>query len=228
MLSHFKIVDSFEELVRTPFENGLNALCWQRQIPGDFDEVARALGVGEGLISLDEDILRGLNISKAGKQAVEQLIQDLELLRQEGLAPSLDIIHSYPANPAPGLFPTDVLSYHVDTATDAADTYLCSYNVSSSEGLPNELARRKVDIPEIRAELLQIYGGADDAGFLEFLEEHFYDLHYTPAPGAEPYVFGIGNLWRIAVDYPGSPTLPCVHRAPAITPGLPARLLLIS
>ena len=36
------------------------------------------------------------------------------------------------------------------------------------------------------------------------------------------------HLWRIAVDYPGSPVPPCVHRAPETRPGRPPRLLLIS
>ncbi len=40
--------------------------------------------------------------------------------------------------------------------------------------------------------------------------------------------FGLGNLWRIAVDYPGSPVPPCIHRAPITRPGRPPRLLLIS
>ena len=45
---------------------------------------------------------------------------------------------------------------------------------------------------------------------------------------AEPFSFGLGNLWRIAVEYPDSPVPPCVHRAPATIPGRPPRLLLIS
>jgi hypothetical protein len=85
-----------------------------------------------------------------------------------------------------------------------------------------------VDIPEIRAELLRLYGGNDDAGFLEYLAENFYDLHYAPLARARPFSFGIGNLWRIAIKYPGSPVPPCVHRAPLTLPGQPARLLLIS
>ena len=84
-----------------------------------------------------------------------------------------------------------------------------------------------MDIPETRAELLRLHGGADDAAFAEFLRENCYDLHYAPAPGARPYSFGLGNLWRIATDWPGSPVPPCVHRAPAPLPGQ-SRLLLIS
>ena len=119
-------------------------------------------------------------------------------------------------------------SWHVDTATVPADTYLCTYVGACSEGLPNEQAQRRVDVPATRAELRRFYGGEDDAGFREYLAEHFYDLHYVPLPGAQPYTFGTGNLWRIAIDHPGCPVPPCVHRAPLTLPGTAARLLLIS
>ena len=55
-----------------------------------------------------------------------------------------------------------------------------------------------------------------------------YDLHYAPLPGARPFSFSLSNLWRIAIDHPGCPVLPCVHRAPLTLPGMEARLLLIS
>ena len=38
-------VKSFLELVATPFANGINALCWERALPGDFGEVVQQLGV---------------------------------------------------------------------------------------------------------------------------------------------------------------------------------------
>jgi hypothetical protein len=75
--------------------------------------------------------------------------------------------------------------------------------------------------------LLKAYGGADDDGFADFLHEHCYDLHYAPRAGAQPYTFGLGHVWRIALDWPGNPVPPCVHRAPAQRPG-DTRLLLIS
>ncbi len=127
-----------------------------------------------------------------------------------------------------GLFHTDVHSWHVDTATVPADTHLCTYAGACSEGLPNEQAQRRVDVPGTRAELLRLYGGKDDAGFREYLADWFYDLHYVPLPSAQPYSFGTGNLWRIAIDYPGCPVPPCVHRAPLTLPGMETRLLLIS
>ena len=83
-------------------------------------------------------------------------------------------------------------------------------------------------LPQTRAELLRLYGGPDDARFAAWLAEQCYDLHYAALPHARPYSFGFGNLWRIATKCPGSPVLPCIHRAPATRPGRPPRLLLIS
>ena len=137
-------------------------------------------------------------------------------------------VHGSVREPPEGLFHTDVHSFHIDTATAAADTYLCTYVGATSEGLRDDEAQRRVDVPETRAELLRLYGGEDDAGFFEYLAENFYDLHFAPLPHARPFSFGVGNLWRIAIEYPGSPVPPCIHRAPLTLPGHPARLLLIS
>ena len=76
--------------------------------------------------------------------------------------------------------------------------------------------------------MLRLYSGEDDARFREYLADWFYDLHYAPLPGAQPYSFGTGNLWRIAIDHPSSLVPPCIHRAPLTLPGTTARLLLIS
>jgi hypothetical protein len=114
--------------------------------------------------------------------------------------------------------PTDVFSFHVDSAPVEADTYLCTYHGPASEGLRNEEAQRRVDIPATRAELLNLFGGEDNADFCEFLTEHCYDLHYASVPSARPFSFGLGNFWRIATEWPGSPVPPCVHRAPKLCP----------
>lgn len=223
-----KVVHSFDELVSTPFSAGVNALCWARTLAGDFQEIADRLGPVSEITRLDEDDLRALVLSPAGRTARDTLIADLRLLRDRELAPELNCIPAYPKDDASGPVPTDVYSFHADSANVQADTFLCSYTVSSSEGLRPEDAVRCSDVPATRAELLKLHGGADDEKFAVFLNENFYDLHYVAAPGARPYAFGLGNLWRIATDWPGSPVPPCVHRAPATIPGQPPRLLLIS
>lgn len=241
-----KQVGGFQELLTTPFADGVNAFCWSRSLPGDYAEVVRLLGPGDGIVALDEDRLRSLKLTAYGLLAVETMLSDLALLRDAGRDPVLNIIYGYAreeeAVPSEALakeggpvFSRDVMSWHVDSAPVEADTWLCTYHGAPSEGLPNEHATRKVDDPKIRAQLLKLYGlsaiasasadGPDDESFTEWLTENHYDLHYAPKPGAKPYSFGHFNLWRVTCAWPGSPVPPCVHRAPDFnTP----RLLLIS
>ena len=93
------------------------------------------------------------------------------------------------------------------------DTFLCTYVGQSSELLPNSQAIQKVLVPEIRDELKKKYRGSDE-GFDSFLSEHFFDLHYQAKPEAQPISLGLGHIWKLAVDHPGSQVLPCLHRAP--------------
>ena len=222
------MVKSFEELATTRFEPPFNALCWPRALAGDFREVVEKLGTGEGITILDESLLCRFPLSPDGRVAVDILLEDLRLLREHNLDPVLNCIHGYPHDENVGPVQTDVFSFHVDSAPVEADTWLCTYYGPTSEGLRNEEAVRRVDVPETRSELLKGFGGKDDGDFLNYLNENCYDLHYAPLPGARPFSFGIGCLWRIAVEYPGSPVPPCIHRAPKTLPGDPARLLLIS
>jgi hypothetical protein len=220
-------VRSFEELLATRFADGVNALCWERTLPGDFAEVITKLGPGEGIVPLEDGRVRALDLTPAGRLAAEAMLADQQLLRDHNLAPSLNCVYDCVRGPDADTVPTDVTSFHVDSAPVEVDTWLCTYHGASSEGLRNEDALLKVETPEIRAALLKEYGGADDAGFAEFLHEHSYDSHYAPKPGATPYPFGTFALWRIATRWPGSPVPPCIHRAPENHPGSP-RLLLIS
>jgi hypothetical protein len=221
-------VPSFHELATTSFANGVNALCWERVLAGDFGEVTRLLGPGEGIVTLDEARLLALRgLSEVGQAAVAVMLDDLRQLRALERDPVLNCIHAYPRDEDPGVVATDVYSFHADSAPVAADTWLCTYHGAPSEGLRNEQALRRVDIPHTRAELIKAYGGADDDDFHAWLAENCYDLHYAPAPDARPFSFGLGNLWRIAVDHPGSLVPPCIHRAPACGTGDPPRLLLI-
>ncbi|MEY5027083.1 MAG: hypothetical protein RLZZ244_2611 [Verrucomicrobiota bacterium] len=223
-----RFVVSFVALLSTPFQSGVNALCWRRTLCGNFAEIAALLPPGEGVVPLDAGLLRSLPGSPEAMTGVEALLADFERLRAAGLSPSLDAIHAYPRDSEPQPIPTDVYSFHADSAPFEADTFLCSYTDPSTEALRNEDALRRIDLPETRDQLLAQFGGEDDAAFSEFLQENCFDLHYAPRPGSRPFSFGLGNLWRIATDYPGSPVPPCIHRAPFQAPGSPPRLLLIS
>ena len=100
MLSSFssprvRVVATFDELVATPCEDGVNALCLPRSLVGDFAEVVAALPPGKGIVGLDEEELMALPLSAAGRQAVEAMLEDRRRLEALGLLPELNAIHGY-------------------------------------------------------------------------------------------------------------------------------------
>jgi hypothetical protein len=225
--AHVRVVDSFADLLAVPFEGPCNAICWRRALTGDFDEVVRRLPAGEGIITIDEADLEALSVDPAGAAAVATLLADLRALREAGHTPELNAIDRYVRDPDE-LLPTDVHSFHVDSANVPTDTFLCCYGGAASEALGSAEAERCVDIPHLRTALLARYGGPDDERFAAYLQERHFDLHYRPLAHARPFSMGVGHLWRLAVRFPGSPVPACIHRAPETRPGEPRRLLLIS
>jgi hypothetical protein len=222
-----KVVNSFDELVNTPMGPRINALCWQRILDGNFNELVELLYNENEIIPLDEDLFSSLQLSAQGKRATEILLQDRDLMLGQNLSPNIECIPGYYRDSGP--VPTDVYSFHVDSATVQTDTYLCCYNGPATEGLRNDQAQRHIDIAATRAALLKQFQQEGEAGDFEtYLKENCYDLHYAGIDNAMPFSFGIGNLWRVAVQYPGSPVPPCIHRAPATVAGQLPRLLLIS
>lgn len=231
-------IASFDALISAKLSPECNALCWSRTLVGDFAEVAAQLGSGEGVVPLTEEKLRALTLSAAGKAAVDFMLADLARLQALGLEPELNAIYAYPRDDSGGAVPTDVFSWHVDSATERADTWLCTYHGAPSEVLAQAHAQRRIDNPLTRAALLREFGqntgGSDpgysacnDANFAEWLHEQCYDLHYEALAGAQPWSLGVGNLWRLATAYPGSTVPPCIHRAPETQTGQ-VRLLLIA
>ena len=206
-------VTNFQDLTKTPFQGNINALCWKRNLVGDFSEIVNKISFSDNIIAINETDLNELILSEQGQLARQILIDDLTLLKAHGALPTLNLIKYYDRDDDFPLFPTDVYSYHVDRSPIAVDTFLCTYYGEPSQVLLNEQAQQKILIPEIRNELKKIYGGAE-AGFEAFLCEHFFDLHYQEKPNAQPISLGLGNLWRLAIDHPESKVSPCVHRAP--------------
>lgn len=216
-------VANFNDLISTPFQGEINAICWKRELVGDFSEIVEKLASIENITVVDEDELFELQLTGQGQIAREILLNDLKLLKAEGAAPILNIIKCYDRDDS--FFSTDVYSYHVDGAPIPTSTFLCTYFGEPSEILANSQAIQKVLVPEIRAELEKIYTG-DAQDFEAFLSENFFDLHYLAKPNAQPINLGLGHLWKLAVLHPESKVPPCVHRAPFEKNGQ-KRLLLI-
>ena len=218
-------VTNFQDLVSTPFNGNINAICWTRKLTGDFSEIVEKVTLDGNITTIEPEELAELQLSEQGQLAREILLNDLDLLKAHGASPILNVIKCYDRDDAFPFFPTDVYSFHVDRSPIPTDTFLCTYLGESSEILPNSQGEKKILIPAIREELKKLYHGAAE-GFESFLSEHFFDLHYQAKPNARPISLGLGHLWRLAVDHPESKVPPCLHRAPKEKAGQ-NRLLMI-
>ena len=219
------VVADFSELVRTNFKGAMNAICWQRDLPGDFQEIMAKLELDENITEISTADLDALQLTDQGKVARKIILNDLQLLTDFGASPSLNLLKCYERDDELDFISTDVYSFHVDRSLIATDTFLCTYFGAASDILPNDQVEQKILIPEIRAKLQHLHDGPE-AEFESFLAEYYFDLHYQPKTDAQPINLGTGHLWRLAVDHPTQQALPCVHRAPIENVG-EYRLLLI-
>lgn len=218
-------VTTFTELVATDFEGERNALCWYRNLEGNFKEIVDQLQLKENITEVTPTDLEALQLSEQGNLARKIILSDLQALTDFGAAPVLNLIKCYERDDAFDFISTDVYSYHVDRSPIATDTFLCTYHGAASDLIANEHAVQKIQIPEIREQLKALHDGPT-AEFEDFLKEHYFDLHYQAQPHATPINLGVGHLWRLAVDHPQQQVPPCIHRAPIEQDG-EYRLLLI-
>ncbi|RBQ03350.1 DUF1826 domain-containing protein [Pedobacter miscanthi] len=219
------VVSTFSELINTDFQGDKNAVCWFRNLAGDFAEIVSKLQLKEDLTEISMDDLRALQLSDEGNAAREIILSDFQLLADSGASPSLNLLKNYQRDEELGFISTDVYSFHVDRSPIGTETFLCTYHGAASEIIANKQVEQKILIPEIRQKLKDLHEGTE-ADFEAFLTEHYFDLHYQAKPDASPVNLGVGHLWRLAVDHPGKQSLPCVHRAPIEKDG-EYRLLLI-
>ena len=220
-----RVVSTFSELVYSDFLGKANAICWSRNLSGDFNEIVAKLDLKENMTEVSVKDLLALQLSEQGHVAREIILKDMQLLTDYGASPSLNLLKCYERDDEFDFISTDVYSYHVDRSPIETDTFLCTYHGAASEILPNDQVEQKILIPEIREQLKQLHDGSETE-FETFLEEYFFDLHYRAKADAKPVNLGTGNLWRLAVDHPAQQVLPCVHRAPVENDG-EYRLLLI-
>jgi len=219
------IVSAFDELINKRFEGEMNAICWHRNLVGDFKEIVDKLQLKENVTTISSEQLLALSLTPIGILAREMILNDLKLLTDFGAMPTLNLIKNYERDDEFDFISTDVYSYHVDRSPIATDTFLCTYYGAASDILPNDQVEQQILIPEVRQKLQKIFNGTE-AEFDEYLADNFFDLHYRPKSNANASNLGLGHLWKLAVDHPEQHALPCVHRAPKETDG-EYRLLLI-
>lgn len=220
-----RVVTTFSELVNTTFQGEINAICWNRDLLGDFKEIVSKLELKENITEVSTADLLALQLSEKGILARDIILRDMQLLTDFGASPSLNLLKHYERDQDLDFISTDVYSYHVDRSPIETDTFLCTYHGAASDIISNDQVEQKILIPEIREQLKALHDGPE-AEFETFLQEYFFDLHYQPKPNSEPVNLGSGHLWRLAVDHPTQQVLPCVHRAPVEKDG-EYRLLLI-
>nr|WP_314499558.1 DUF1826 domain-containing protein [uncultured Chryseobacterium sp.] len=223
--SQIKTVSTFSELINTRFHGDTNAICWERNLKGDFKEIISKLELKENITEVYPEDLISLKLSENGDVAREIILTDLKILTDFGTSPSLNLLKNYERDEEFDFISTDVYSFHVDRSPLGTDTFLCTYYGASSDILSNNQATQKILIPEIREKLKALHDGQEEE-FDSFLQENYFDLHYEPATDAQPVNLGSGHLWRLAVDHPEQQVLPCIHRAPVENDG-EYRLLLI-
>lgn len=220
-----RVVTTFSELVNTTFQGEINAICWNRDLLGDFKEIVSKLELKENITEVSTEDLLALQLSEKGILARDVILRDIQLLTDFGASPSLNLLKHYERDQDLDFISTDVYSYHVDRSPIETDTFLCTYHGAASDIISNDQVEQKILIPEIREQLKVLHDGPETE-FKTFLQEYFFDLHYQPKPNSEPVNLGSGHLWRLAVDHPTQQVLPCVHRAPIEKDG-EYRLLLI-
>lgn len=219
------VVSSFSELINTKFKGKVNAICWSRDLKGDFKEIVSQLQLKENITEISVEDLLALQLSEKGILARDIILNDLQLLTDIGASPVLNLLKNYERDDEFDFISTDVYSFHVDRSPIGTDTFLCTYYGASSDIISNDQVEQKILIPEVRGKLRELHDGPE-AEFETFLKEYFFDLHYQARSNAKPVNLGVGNLWRLAVDHPSQEVLPCVHRAPVENDG-EYRLLLI-
>jgi hypothetical protein len=244
-----RVVGDIDELLIRRFDDDKNALCLPRAEAPDmilgFDElarlVARDIDDEAGAVDVDVDRLWALPLSANARQAAHRLRADLEALWAHGRQPALSCIRRYATDTRGLPIATDVLSFHVDRAPVEVDTFLCTYAGAASEIVDNDVADRLIDDPTIRRALRAALGGnatdvdsdvdvtlGDDSDFARLIADGSFDLHYRPRHGARVFSCGRFWLWKLAVTWPGSRVLPCIHRAPRTSLHDSPRLLLIA
>ena len=172
--SQISVVSNFSELVNSNFQGEMNALCWHRNLVGDFKEIVAKLELKENITEVSIEDLLALKLSEKGSSAREIILKDIQLLTDFGASPALNLLKCYERDDELDFISTDVYSFHIDRSPIETDTFLCTYHGAASDIVPNDQVEQKILIPEIREKLKELHDGPE-AEFETFLEEYFFD-----------------------------------------------------
>lgn len=117
------VVSTFAELVNTDFQGNMNALCWNRSLEGDFEEIVSKLQLKENITEVSVDDLLALQLSEKGSAARDIILSDLQLLTDFGASASLNLLKYYERDDEFDFISTDVYSWHVDRSPVGTDTF---------------------------------------------------------------------------------------------------------
>ncbi|MBK8628309.1 MAG: hypothetical protein IPN86_22975 [Saprospiraceae bacterium] len=112
-IHQIQYVHNFQDLVETLFQGDTNAICWSRELMGDFEEIVNSIEVDDNMVELHPDDLLELVLSEQGQLACDILLNDLQLLEAHGASPSLNIINYLDI-----LFKLTPYSGHIDPPDD--------------------------------------------------------------------------------------------------------------
>src|ERR1700753_2112513 len=112
--NQIRYVTNFQDLISTPFSGVINAICWTRELAGDFSEIVKKVELTGNITVIEQEELCELQLSERGQLAREVLLSDFKALKAHGASPTLNVINCYDRDDAYPFFPTDVYSFHVD------------------------------------------------------------------------------------------------------------------
>lgn len=67
-------VTNFQDLVFTPFNGKVNAICWVRQLTGDFSEIVKKVSPTGNITVIEQEELRELRLSEEGQLARDMIL----------------------------------------------------------------------------------------------------------------------------------------------------------
>lgn len=100
--------------MNTHFQGNKNAICWHRNLVGDFKEIVAKLELIENITEISTEDLLTLELSEQGDLARDIILKDMQLLTDMGASPLLNLLKHYERDEELDFISTDVYSFHVD------------------------------------------------------------------------------------------------------------------